>query len=113
MTQASQIVDPFGLMDISPVQDTSVVSQQNSFSLDLLGGGGSNPQNDTNILVNQMFSLNLGLGQQSSGNSNPLDMLSQHFNQQPVYQSSQGLYQPEYSQGIYQQQHASQSGLGQ
>ena len=55
MTQASQILDPLGLMDISPAQNTSAVSQQNSINLDLLGGSNSQNQNETSMLVNQIF----------------------------------------------------------
>jgi hypothetical protein len=46
-------------MDISPVQNISNISQQNNLNLDLLGS--PNSQNAANILVNEMFSLNLGL----------------------------------------------------
>ena len=94
-------------MDIGLPQNNSV-SQNNSMNLDLLGESSSNQQNDINSIMNQMFSLNLGMGQPSVMNAN--EAPSQQIYQQPAYQTMQlPLYQqnsqvPSYQSGIYQQQ---------
>jgi hypothetical protein len=93
-------------MDIGPIQNTSTISQQNNNTMNLDFLGGSNPQNETSMLVNQMFSLNLGLGQPSS--TNPLEAPSQRIYQQPIYQTmelplyQQGQQMPIYQTGVYQ-----------
>jgi hypothetical protein len=59
-------------MDISPAQNNTQTT--NNFNLDLLGsysGDQNQSQNQTNIILGSIFSLDLGLGQPSNVNQPP------------------------------------------